>query len=508
MSDLSKRIVERAASGEYEFTSYGEFLSYYHAHLQIFNIFIMEKQIPQKDRDELYNRVKGFMVSNVKKTDHFFEKIPDFSTFLQVDQNVLKKYMNDNFVEVLNRVQDKLKEQEQEKLSSKKDFAHITDELIFKHGAIFPPNHKFVLVEGLLVIQNLQTGEALKPQGMLGAIKDDQIKEQEKLAARVTHVKPKDAEFKAETSILTEICFKHQDILTGNKLVLKQEVLQDIPVEAPKSAEPEKEKNILDDVVDLQYEETAPQVESVGLLDDIEEYDANATRANIPSFNSGNTQMNMPAISRGDYDDSKTKTGVPAYETNPHTDILDLLNTTPSMQAIPEEPDEADKFNYKQFSEITKTIQTFKTANDLPGYNAWMVQSSDLEKSFISIRTNLTKENAGQVFDWEAFYDNIASKTKLKRRTIEKLKHRIKHLELTKTYLDISAKELKNQTAEILNMVKSAWPHILLCFGDAPDYKIVEGKLTNLLSKIKNDAQRQPIQKILLMAVNKLKEKL
>ena len=40
MSDTSKRVLERSQTGEYEFTPYGEFLSYYHAHLQIFNKFI------------------------------------------------------------------------------------------------------------------------------------------------------------------------------------------------------------------------------------------------------------------------------------------------------------------------------------------------------------------------------------------------------------------------------------------------------------------------------------
>lgn len=75
MSDTSKRVLERSQTGEYEFTPYGEFLSYYHAHLQIFNKFIQEKPIPQKERDQLYQRIKGYMVANVKKSDHFLRKL-------------------------------------------------------------------------------------------------------------------------------------------------------------------------------------------------------------------------------------------------------------------------------------------------------------------------------------------------------------------------------------------------------------------------------------------------
>lgn len=523
MSDLAKRVLERSETGEYKFTSYGEFLSYYHAHLQIFNKFITEKPLSQKERDEIYSRIKSYMVSNVKKTDHFFEKINDFSSFLQISADDLKKYMNHNFVEVLNRVQDKLKEQELEKLSSKKDFAHITDELVFKHGEIFPIGHKFVLNDGLLVIQNLQSGEVLKPQGMLSAIKEDQIKEQEKLAARITHHKPKEVEYKEETSILVEIYDLYSDILTGEKLELKEEFIQNTEIEEKKS-EPDKEPSDLDEIQDLQYE-TEPKQESVGLLDDIEAYDAKITSinipalnsghtaVNIPAFNSGTTQMNMPALAEPSILDDieeqyKTKTNVPVYETNPHSDILDLLNTTPTIPVVQEEPDEADKFNYKQFSEITKIIQNYKLANDVAGYNNWMSKASDLEKTFISIRTNLSKEQQGQSFDWSKFYESVEARTKLKKKTVEKLKNKIKHLEITKTYLDISAKNLKNQTAEILNLVKSAWPHIILCFGDAPDYKLVEGKLNTLLAKIKNETQRQPIQKILFQAITKLKEQI
>ena len=193
MSDTSKRVLERSQTGEYEFTPYGEFLSYYHAHLQIFNKFIQEKPISQKERDQIYQRVKGYMVANIKKSDHFFEKIGDFASLLQMDVEELKKHLNESFIEVLTKVQDKLREQEMEKLSSKKDFAHITEELVFKLGEIFPPNCRFVLRDGLLVIENISTGELVKPVGLLGAIKEEQQKAQEKLAARVTN-KPKEPE--------------------------------------------------------------------------------------------------------------------------------------------------------------------------------------------------------------------------------------------------------------------------------------------------------------------------
>ena len=280
MSDTSKRVLERSQTGEYEFTPYGEFLSYYHAHLQIFNKFIQEKPIPQKERDQLYQRIKGYMVANVKKSDHFFEKIGDFASFLQMDMEELKRHLNESFIEVLTKVQDKLREQEMDKLSSKKDFAHITEELVFKLGEIFPPNCRFALRDGLLVIENVNSGEIVKPVGMLGAIKEEQQKAQEKLAARVVS-RPKEPVFVPEKSILIEIYEKHEETLTGERLELKQDFLPEISEPEPSETEPPKEKGLLDDVEELDFEmeeESRPSYDSEesnepGLLDDIEGFD-------------------------------------------------------------------------------------------------------------------------------------------------------------------------------------------------------------------------------------------
>ncbi|MBK9501444.1 MAG: hypothetical protein KBF99_05660 [Leptospiraceae bacterium] len=531
MSDTSKRVLERSQTGEYEFTPYGEFLSYYHAHLQIFNKFIQEKPIPQKERDQLYQRIKGYMVANVKKSDHFFEKIGDFASFLQMDMEELKRHLNESFIEVLTKVQDKLREQEMDKLSSKKDFAHITEELVFKLGEIFPPNCRFALRDGLLVIENVNTGEIVKPVGMLGAIKEEQQKAQEKLAARVVN-RPKEPVFVPEKSILVEIFEKHEETLTGERLELKQDFLPEISEPDPADAEPPKEKGLLDDVEELDFEmeeEERPSYDSQdtssnepGLLDDIEGFDFQETQRTQEV-----TEESAPTDDLMDFLDSvgpsepeqesepeldyQTEPELQTYE-EPEAEAEPESYSEPEMEAEPEpepeEPDQAELFTFKEYSEITKKIQNYKTSSDTTGYNQWIAGATDLEKCFVSIRANFNKEQTGQPVDWQKYFDSVASKTQLRRETIEKFKGRVKHLDFTKAVLDIAIKELKNQSPEVISILKSAWPHILATFSDAPDYDTVESNLVSLLARLKSDSQRLPIQTILIKGIQKLRQKL
>ena len=516
MSDTSKRVLERSQTGEYEFTPYGEFLSYYHAHLQIFNKFIQEKPISQKERDQIYQRVKGYMVANIKKSDHFFEKIGDFASLLQMDVEELKKHLNESFIEVLTKVQDKLREQEMEKLSSKKDFAHITEELVFKLGEIFPPNCRFVLRDGLLVIENISTGELVKPVGLLGAIKEEQQKAQEKLAARVTN-KPKEPEYVPEKSILIEIYEKHEDTLTGEKLELKEDFIPDQNSAPEPEPEPVKEKGLLDDVEELDFEmEESPSYNPAdtspnepGLLDDIEGMDFEQTKF-IP------TEEEPPVADIEDFLDSVGAPTEPEMEVVPELEQeqeVEPEEMEPEIAYEPEpelapEPDPADIFTFKEYSEITKKIQTYKTSNDTNAYNQWIANANDLDKCFVSIRANFAKEQSGQPVDWEKYYASVSAKTSLRRTTIEKFRARVKHLDFTKAVLDIAIKELKNQSPEVIAVLKSAWPHILTTFQDAPDYDLVESNLKTLLFRLKSDSQRLPIQNIMLKGIQKLRQKL
>lgn len=56
--------------------------------------------------EEVAKQIKSYMTGNIKKTDQFFEHLPQFATMLGVPQNEVSAYLNTNFIEVLNKVQE------------------------------------------------------------------------------------------------------------------------------------------------------------------------------------------------------------------------------------------------------------------------------------------------------------------------------------------------------------------------------------------------------------------
>jgi hypothetical protein len=76
-------ILEKNADGEFVFTSYGEFLCFFHAHLDLFKKFIKTKGASPKAQEAILNELKNYMTANVKKTDHLMKYLPQFATYLK-----------------------------------------------------------------------------------------------------------------------------------------------------------------------------------------------------------------------------------------------------------------------------------------------------------------------------------------------------------------------------------------------------------------------------------------
>jgi hypothetical protein len=500
MAEIERKVLERSLDGDYQFTEYGDFLSYYHTHLQLFNKIITDNPgIANSQKKDTFEKIKGFMKEHIKKSDHFFEKSPEFASFLGITQNELTSFMNRHFLTALQKVQSKLKEQELEKLAHSNNFASIMEEILVKSNFVFPKDCRFIDKDGLIVIENILTGELLKPQGMLSAIKAEQEKEHQKKQELLQTLKKNREKnqdvFYEETPILQEIVDKFGEI-TPIPLELKSDI-QEIVVPETIIPQNNKPKGLLDDVPDLDMSfDSSPQMEGLedeemegtpepGLLDDIGALDSR------PSYQA-------PPEDDLDFLDAVVGSVPPKEEPD------NSFNREPEEKPTPL-PDIADTFNYKQYSEINKIVQNYKAKNDTNGYNNWMKNASSLEKCFISIKTNLAKEANGTTMNWDAYYDSVASKTELSKEIIAKLKDKIVHLDKTKNFLDICIKQLKTQPNEVLSVLKTGWPHIVEAFGDAPDYDSVSAKLQDLLTRIKSPSQREPIEKILYQAISKLK---
>ena len=162
-------------------------------------------------------------------------------------------------------------------------------------------------------------------------------------------------------------------------------------------------------------------------------------------------------------------------------------------------------FNYINYLQITRSIDKLKS--DKNEYNDWISKASVLIKTFISIQANISKVSRGEDLDWNNYFQNVSQKSGLELHILENFKSRIEILNLTKKFLDISVSELKKQPENVQKILKTGWPHIVDTFGESPDFDKVLEKLDIVLSKIKEESIRTPIEKILKLAIKNLRQR-
>ncbi|TGK19358.1 hypothetical protein EHO61_07755 [Leptospira fluminis] len=242
----TKKVIERNAEGEFVLTAYGEFLSYFHAHIQLFGSIVSQKKISPKEQEALKGKIRSYIVGNIQKTDHFFDQLPQFAQFLGMNTQDLSAYMNRNFLGTLNKVKTKLIEQESaaEQNPKKKKFGRITDEIIEGLGFMLPKGHRFEQEEGFLYLVDLATGKKTEALGIAEVAREG-------AKAAVAEAKPVAVPVRKgpEIPILKEILSKYGDVFVGTPIVLKKEELEedDIPIQTNSN-------EILSDVDDLNFD--------------------------------------------------------------------------------------------------------------------------------------------------------------------------------------------------------------------------------------------------------------
>ncbi|MCB1159250.1 MAG: hypothetical protein H7A25_16965 [Leptospiraceae bacterium] len=458
MSDTNRPVIERNADGEFSLTSYGEFLSFYHSHLQIFKKILMEKQIPAKKIDSQIEQIKKFMVANVKKVSDFTDHIHEFASFLSMRNEQFNSYMGENFFPILTKVQQKLVEQEVElKKSLSSDSYHLlTEEIVDKLGEFMPAGSRFVIIDNLLVIENMKTGALTEPGGVLKEIKNDQEASAEKKIAKKE--KPKTPQSDNEPRFLNELVETFKDEFFGSPIDVSV-FLPQMEAEAETVIkEPEKPKPILDEIPDLDFEEEELEI--------------------------------------------KTE---PKQATIDSVDLDDILAGVGGAETSSPKKDEADSFSLKEYQDLQKIVLNYKQKGDKQAYANWLNSETFPRKCVVSIKNALSSEKAGQSINWQDQYKAMGAKSGLSITVIQKLHLKVKHFEFVRGIFDFTVKEFKNFPPNVLQLAKNGWPHFLKAYEKAPDYSEVETGIRDILSKIKDPTLRSPIENILLKGLNKIK---
>ncbi|EMM98482.1 hypothetical protein LEP1GSC021_2533 [Leptospira noguchii str. 1993005606] len=260
MSGNDKKILEQNSHGEFELTAYGEFLSYFHTHIQLFNGLISGKKISPTDQEALKQKVRSYIVSNIQKTEQFFDHLPKFAEFLGMSQPDLSAFMTKNFMNTHAGIKNKLIEQEKANIGKpkKKKYARISEEILETIGELVPPGKRFIGMEGYVVLRDDATGKDLEPSISSFGEVSKQTNEESVSPGVVKKTAPQTSSPAVplkklpEKLILTEILERFGSEFSGKVLELKKEELEEADINNQISVSGNEE--LLTEVEDLQFE--------------------------------------------------------------------------------------------------------------------------------------------------------------------------------------------------------------------------------------------------------------
>ncbi|MDF3819408.1 hypothetical protein P3G55_05835 [Leptospira sp. 96542] len=478
MAEQTKKVLEKKGQGEYEFTAYGEFLSYFHAHIDIFKKLLKARKVEQGKVEEIAKQIKSYMSGNIKKTEQFFEHLPEFATILGVPKEEVSTYLNSNFIEVLTKVQDKLKTQELEKIQNAPaaKFDSICEEIV--EGLKFEHPKDFVFVQkGILtVLENPTNGEIIEPQGLMA----------ESAKAAIATV-PSGAESEKEPKSLSEA------LAVANA--------PPAPVVKKQSIIPEKEKSILLEIVELFGDSLTGEKLEIRIGPEVVEQ----PEPEIPSDTK--QPKDDYEIEDLDFEESESKSNANEMSDDLMQDIDVDFDDEPKSAPVDPNLERLENYSVKEYMDMIQSINNFQTKSDQVGYQNWLRSQPEFEKAVVSIRSQLLKEQKNEAVDWNGLFANMAMKTSLSEPVLVGLLKKIKNFQIVKLTLDRAIQELKKGNPEFVQLVRMAWPHIQKAFFEVPNYPQVQSALKTILSKVGDESHRKEFTRIFSMALNFIQSK-
>ncbi|EMK03553.1 hypothetical protein LEP1GSC176_3662 [Leptospira kirschneri str. MMD1493] len=443
MSGNDKKILEQNSHGEFELTAYGEFLSYFHTHIQLFNGLISGKKISPTDQETLKQKVRSYIVSNIQKTEQFFDHLPKFAEFLGMSQSDLSAFMTKNFMNTHAGIKNKLIEQEKANIGKpkRKRYSRISEEILETIGELVPPGKRFIGMEGYVVLRDDATGKDLEPStSSFGEAPKQANEESESGQGVVKKVTPQTSspavplKKQPEKLILTEILDRFGSEFSGKVLELKREEFEEAEITAPVAVGGNEE--LLTEVEDLQFE-------------GFEE----------PTF---------------------------------------LEDTS----VEPEEP--PVNIPFSKYMESVNRVRQFQKDGQPDAYKKWVMALPSELSALIQLHSFVLKEMKNEPLDWNSTLSSISSRTGLTEKRLWKVLDLTRIFAEFRAGLEKAFVSSKTAGPGMEELVKKAWPHILKIFEEYPNTSSLRQKLDQLFTRIPDATQRKKLSDLFLPLLQKL----
>ncbi|WP_016752595.1 hypothetical protein [Leptospira kirschneri] len=443
MSGNDKKILEQNSHGELELTAYGEFLSYFHTHIQLFNGLISGKKISPTDQETLKQKVRSYIVSNIQKTEQFFDHLPRFAEFLGMSQSDLSAFMTKNFMNTHAGIKNKLIEQEKANIGKpkRKRYSRISEEILETIGELVPPGKRFIGMEGYVVLRDDATGKDLEPSASsFGEAPKQTNEESESGQGVVKKVTPQTSspavplKKQPEKLILTEILDRFGSEFSGKVLELKREEFEEAEITDPVAVGGNEE--LLTEVEDLQFE----GFEEPTLLED--------------------------------------------------------------TSVEPEEP--PVNIPFSKYMESVNRVRQFQKDGQPDAYKKWVMALPSELSALVQLHSFVLKEMKNEPLDWNSTLSSISSRTGLTEKRLWKVLDLTRIFAEFRAGLEKAFVSSKTAGPGMEELVKKAWPHILKIFEEYPNTSSLRQKLDQLFTRIPDATQRKKLSDLFLPLLQKL----
>lgn len=490
-----------------------ELQAYHLAYFQIFRTILKKRGIEPARQKPLLQKLRQFQHARIKNIDDYLDHIPDFARALGVKPDQLGVYIGSNLLKALQMVKDQLEQQKKiaapAAVTAVKETAatrSILQEVINNFGQAVKAPDRFkpyqmgflkldqagqeIIGRGYYEMQGAKapattvTGKSIDPESnppdSPGLVTDP--------GETSVPVSVSAPALPVETSILKEILEKFGDaIKTEGKLVVPQFPTSATAISestTPRSTEAtanaKDSSSPVTQVAGLNKEtqvQTVPGVEGGSILAEILETFGADLKV------SGKLVVDV-GVSRGE--GSGASNGMPPADTQ----------MAPNQAAVPVQPAfESVDFDFSDYSQITKKIQTFQTSKNAEGYRAWLKsEASAAARSLMGFRNLESRERKGQQLNWPDEYYSLAINVGLQKEQLQDLHKRIQHFDRMQRLINQFVSQVKTKPAPIVQAFKKIWPQVRLIFNDEDDAKGRMSQLKIPLLQISDPEIKQQIK--------------
>ena len=502
-------------SQKWELTNYGEFISYYHAHVQILDNLLKTKEQNSNEINRKKKNLRKFMKDNIRNINHFIENADKLAQFVSMSLEDFNQYMMENFLQTLEEIQKTMKKQFVEKVyleEQEKFFNESIGAGILKNTVFSFEEREFKNQDKLFLIKELKTGKEIDS---LSLTKEKKAQlENQALTSDSEKIESKEKE--PEIQILDEIVNQFGNLLKGEKLVLESKIINEEHTEE----QIQNNDNLIGDFDDLEFEHSSEtSSEEPENQDFIEEHENIQSQIQnvLKEEEHENVQSQIQNVLKEEEHENVQSQIQNVLKEEEHENIQSQIqnvlkeeeheNIQSQIQNVLKEEEHEDIISFFEYTRLLNLNKKNKKT-DIKNYKKWLISLDETKRGIIFIQDLLEKDSK-QPIEWNSSLKKVSQNIKVDYNQLKKIKDSISFLFAFKKELEMLWKICQKNYPSVIPTFQTIWNSLLtICSSNIKNKKIIFDTLKQEILNLLQADNQKTLRKIFQQWIEKkLKKK-